>query len=265
MEKKRDAPARTAVPLHRGIVGDRPLRILVVGDSVGETFGRGMDLWARAQGNVQVLNEARRWCPLGRGLPIVQGLSMNPVSDGCAGWGSRWSDAIRSFDPDVVFVLFTIWEVAPRQLPESGEWLRPGDRRLDTWQLSEYQAAADVLSARRASVVWFTIPCEDGPIPRGSPLWWVNRRTIPELDASRRAVHVVDLDHELCRNGPTEDYRGVRNFRPVGEHFSDAGALAVANWVMPIVLGNAPNPPAIAERDVDLHAELPAPATRRAS
>jgi hypothetical protein len=200
-------------------------------------------MWARAHGNVQVLNEARKWCPLGRGLPISQGMISSPSSSGCADWGTRWSNAIRSFDPDVVFVFFSIWEVSPRLLVESDTWLQPGDRRLDTWQLSEYQAAADVLSARGASVVWFTIPCENAPTRRGSSLWYVNRRTIPELAASRSAVRVVDLDHELCRNGPSNDYAGVHDARPDGAHFSDAGAVAVSEWVMPIVLGDAPNPP----------------------
>ena len=69
------------------------------------------------------------------------------------GWARAGRTQIRSFDPDVVFVYFSIWEVSPRLLPESGDWLQPGDPQLDTWQLSEYQAAADVLSARRAGRV----------------------------------------------------------------------------------------------------------------
>jgi hypothetical protein len=64
------------------------------------------------------------------------------------------------------------------------------------------------------------------------------------LAASRPTVHVVDLDHELCRDGQAlSAYAGVVDPRPDGLHFSDAGALAVANWVMPIVLGQAPAPP----------------------
>lgn len=261
----RGRSVRTPVPLRRRVAGGRPLRVLVVGDSVGVTFARGIGLWGRAQGHVELRSVARKWCALGRGLPIQQGLVAGAPNAGCAGWGTRWSNAIRSFDPDVVFVYFSIWEVSPRLLPESGEWLQPGDPQLDTWQLSEYQAAADVLNARGAPVVWFTIPCENEPIRRGSPLWQVNRRTIPELAASRPAVHVVDLDHELCRNGPSHDYAGVFDARPDGAHFSDAGALAVAKWVMPIVLGAAPNPPAIEERKTDRQPEPLTAATRRAS
>jgi len=35
---------------------------------------------------------------------------------------------------------------------------------------------------------------------------------------------------------------GVTDARPDGSHFSDPGALAVANWAMPIILGQRPAP-----------------------
>ena len=37
--------------------GARPLRVLVVGDSVGSSFGNGLSAWAHATGNVEVLKE----------------------------------------------------------------------------------------------------------------------------------------------------------------------------------------------------------------
>jgi hypothetical protein len=243
----RPAAGRKSVPLYRHIAGNRPLRILVVGDSVGVTFARGMKIWAREH-NAQVLDASHMWCPLGRKLPMSHGIGVQLPGEGCDDWGTRWADDIEQFDPDVVFVDFSIWEIAPRQLPGSTDLVQPGNPRLDAWQLSEYQAAADVLSKRGAPVVWFTIPCENESILHGSPLWYVNRRTIPALAASRRAVHVVDLDHELCARGPSHDFAGVRNARPDGAHFSDTGALAVSEWVMPIVLGNAPNPHTVDER-----------------
>jgi hypothetical protein len=225
----------------RAGIGSRPLRILVVGDSVGSTFGRGMQQWAAQQGHVEVVNDSRMWCSLGRHLRIVQGLSEHTPGSGCD-WTARWSDAVRTFDPDVTFVLFSIWEVSPRQLPGRTDWLKPGAPALDAWQLSEYRAAADMLSARGAPVVWFTIPCEKEINEPGTPLWDVNHHTIRALAASRPAVRVVDLDHALCSQGPMSSFGGVAVPRPDGAHFSDAGALAVARWVMRIVQGRVPNP-----------------------
>src|SRR5262249_27983987 len=141
------------------------------------------------------------------------------------------------------------WEESPRQLPGQTTWLQPGAPALDAWQLSEYRAAADVLSARGAPVVWFTIPCEQEPIEPGTPLWVVNRRTLPQLAASRPSVHLIDLDHAICARGATDAFGGVPDARYDGAHFSLAGALAVSRWVMPIVLGRAPSPPVVANLD----------------
>jgi hypothetical protein len=246
------ASARAPATVHRRevlarpVVGRRPLRVMVVGSSVASTFAPGLEQWAARHGNVQVLDQARFWCSLGRGLPIGQGL-VTTVPTSCSDWETRWSEAVTSFDPDVVLVFFSMWEVSPRQLPGSTEWLTPGDKRLDTWQLAEYQTAADVLSARGAAVDWLTIPCENEPTTGGSPLWHVNRRTIPELAASRAAVHVIDLDHEMCRSGASHDYAGVRDARPDGAHFSPAGGFAVAKWLMSVVLGEIPNPEPVGE------------------
>jgi SGNH domain (fused to AT3 domains) len=237
------------VPLFRPFSGHRPLRVLVVGDSVGASFARGMSLWAKAHGNTEVLDASRMWCALGRTLPISHGIGVQMPGSGCDDWGTRWAADINQFDPDVVLVHYTVWEIAPRRLPGHTDLLQPGVPALDAWQLSEYQAAVDVLSARGAKVVWFTIPCENELIQPGWPMWYVNRRTIPKLAASRPAVTVIDLDHELCAHGASHDYAGVHDARPDGVHYSDAGALAVAEWVMPIVRGQVPNPKPVAETD----------------
>ena len=240
------ASTTTTGPLdfHRPLARARPLRVLVVGDSVGESFARGLTQWGQQTGNATVLDESREWCSLGRYLPRNAFGPQNSAA-GCDDWGTRWAAAVRTFDPDVVFVMFSIWEVIPRKLPGAADYSRPGDPALDAWQLSEYRKAADVLSARGARVVWFSIACEGGTtIKRGEPLWYVNRRTIPALARSRSLVRLIDLDGFLC-NGKHEltDLGGVHDIRPDHAHYSPAGALALARWVMPIVFGSARPPP----------------------
>ncbi len=240
-------PAPPTVPLYRPFFGNRALRVLVVGDSVGVTVGRGLELWANATGRAIVQNDARSLCALGRTLRYrtPMGDVLDPSDSPCAAWGQTWPSIIASFDPDVVVVEYTIWEVESRQLPD-GHWAAPGDPGLDRWQLGEYQAAADVLGARGAPVLWFNAGCEGAPIRRLDKLWYVDYRTIPALAASRRDVHVVDMNHLLCPDGqPNTDFGGVHDVRPDGAHFSDMGALAVARWLMPIVLGEQPAPPRI--------------------
>src|SRR5262249_38080606 len=153
--RRKSAAPRRPTPLHRPFTPGRPLRVLVVGDSVGQTLGRGLELWAYTTGRAEVENDAIPTCSLGRKLerrgPL--GAVMQPA-EACAGWAQTWAQKIADFDPDVVVVQYTVWEVEWRRLPD-GRWAHPGDPAFDRWQLSEYQAAADVLSARGAPVLWF--------------------------------------------------------------------------------------------------------------
>ena len=235
------APAPNAIQLFRPMAKPRPLRIFVVGDSVGQTYGRGLELWGRQTGGAIVLNTATPTCSLGRHLLRQMPLGdVRPQPAICGDWDTVWPKTIASFDPDVVVVLYSIWENEARKMP-SGRFARPGDPEHDRWQLSEYQAAADILSARGAPVLWLNIACQQTPIKSGQGFWYLDHDTIPKLAASRPAVRVVDMNALLCPNGPPNpDFGGVKDVRPDGAHFSDAGALAVADWMMPIVLGEKP-------------------------
>jgi peptidoglycan/LPS O-acetylase OafA/YrhL len=229
---------------HRPLDRDRQVRVLVVGDSVGITLGRGLELWSRETGRIVVENAARKYCSLGRYLPRIAGFGPQEQGEGCNDWSSRWTGAIDEFDPDVVVVMYTIWELALRKLPDATDFVAPGDAALDAWQRSEYDAAAAVLGARGAHVVWLTIPCTpDYPSTAGSPTWFVNERTIAGVARDRDFVHTLDLDAQLCPGHQFSGaYNGVDPVRPDGNHFSDEGALAVARWMLPIVLGDIAPP-----------------------
>ncbi len=232
-----------APPLYRVPSPKRPLRILVVGDSVGLTLGRGFEQWAEHNGSAIVENLGHIYCPLGRDAPYSAGYVVVKSPHAC-NWTTTWQNAVHTFDPDVTVVLFTIWEAAPRIVPGTSAWSHPGEPALDNWQLSEYEAAADTLSARGGQIVWMTPPCEaNDPVNKDNGMWYVDERTIPRLAAARKAVHVLDLNDKICPQGKYEStIDGVANARPDGTHFSDPGALAVANWAMPIVLGEKPAP-----------------------
>jgi peptidoglycan/LPS O-acetylase OafA/YrhL len=228
-------------PWFRPMDASRQLRIMVVGDSVGLSLGRGLELWGAQTGRAVVDNEALLWCALGRDLPRIAGYGPNEQGEGCNDWERRWTRAIERFDPDVVVVLYTLWEMSLRQLPDGADFVGPGNAALDEWQLSEYKAAADVLSQRGAKVAWMSIPCAStdtsGP---GTSIWAVNR-TIARLDRSRPEVRALNLDQTLCpQHEFVAAYNGVDSARPDGWHFSDDGAIAVAEWMMPMVFGEQP-------------------------
>jgi peptidoglycan/LPS O-acetylase OafA/YrhL len=230
-------------PLYRVPSPPRPLRILVVGDSVGLTLGRGFEEWARSTKAATVMNLGHVYCPLGRDAPYVAGFVVIKSPKAC-NWTQKWEQVVSTFDPDVTIVLYDIWELALRQLPGSSQWVKPGDPSLDSWQLSEYEAAADVLSARGGKVAWMTIPCTStATVSKPDGIWYLDERTIPRLADARSSVHVLDLSTKICPGGQYQPrIDGVADARPDGSHFSDAGALAIANWAMPIVLGDKPAP-----------------------
>jgi peptidoglycan/LPS O-acetylase OafA/YrhL len=243
VHKAAPPPKPVIKPMYRRFTAHRPLRVLVVGDSVGQTLGRGIELWADQTGRAQVENDAVYYCSLGRFLPrqLPLGEVVAPAQH-CQDWGTRWPQTIATFDPDVVIVQYSVWESEARKLPD-GKLERPGNPALDAWQLGEYQKAADVLSARGAPVLWLNVACEGDPIHEHEPFWVLDYQTIPDLGATRSAVHPVDMNHLLCPGGPpSPNFGGVDNVRPDGAHFTDAGALAVAHWLMPIVLGQQPAP-----------------------
>ena len=239
-------PTTAPAGMYRPLDAARSVRVMVVGDSVGITVGRGEELYGNETGRVIVRNEARKWCSLARYAPRIMGYGESEQGDGCNDWATRWAGDIDEFDPDVVVVVYTVWEIAARQPAGFPDWVRPGDPAFHHWQVSEYQAAADVLARRGAKVVWTTVPCStEDPSGQGSPAWFVNLDTIHQLARTRPdTVRLVDLDAELCPgHQAVTAYRGVDPARPDGRHFSDEGALALAHWMMPIILGDAPNRP----------------------
>ncbi|HEX5616302.1 MAG TPA: acyltransferase family protein [Acidimicrobiia bacterium] len=230
-----EAVSATGPPV--SVERSRPARVMVVGDSVALTLGRGLERWGAATGDAVVWNTARKWCAIGRGLerPAVAGAHQGP---GCDDWATRWREQIAGFDPDTVVVLSTIWELIDRRSDDWGGWRSPGERAYDDWQLREYTAAVDTLSARGARVVWLTMPCVREPVDPDTPAR-IERYNDVQLgrrlaDARPETVDVVDLHGKVCPDGTFASTIGaVTDARPDGNHFSDPGADAVAAWLMP--------------------------------
>jgi hypothetical protein len=138
-------------------------------------------------------------------------------------------------------MLWTFWEVVLRKPPGADHYVAPGDPVYDDWQRGEYVTAVDTLSQRGAKVVWLTMPCRRGEAPDATQM--VHRYNDVQLRAVAKqrpdAVRIVDLHGEICpRDTFSDTYRNVTDARPDGAHFSDAGAEAVANWLMAKILAN---------------------------
>ncbi len=218
---------------HVGAVGSPPAhRLMIVGDSVAQTLGRGLERWGPAH-DVSVLNVARSSCGVARGGNLA--MALGHTLDSCTDWPTRWTEAANAFHPDVIVVLTTVWDITPRHRDEWGpDFLRPGDPRFDAFISSEWATAVRVARATGARVVWLVPPC--------------SRRPDESADLQYAATHyhralvhagatIVDWNSQVCPGGAFTDRLGtVDDARPDGLHFSDAGADWVANWLAPEIV-----------------------------
>ena len=150
-------PATATAPLTPPTAPSPVKRIMVVGDSVALTLGRGIERWGPSRG-IEVLNAARLYCPIARGgkLAASFGHSTGPCDD----WPTYWGKLESEFHPDVVLVLTTIWDLSARQRDEWGpDYLNMRDPRFDAFIAQEWAAAVHVLGSSGARVIWLAPAC----------------------------------------------------------------------------------------------------------
>ena len=242
-------PSSPAVRYHP-IPSAGAVRILIVGDSLAESLGRGLARWGAATGAAVVESAASRGCGIARG-PFTGRRTPAQIRDRirCDNWSLRWDRAL-GHEPELVVVLTAGWDQTPRKLPE---WTRARDLKdpiFDEWLRTEFAEASARLASGGAHVAWLTAPCVlalKGPKYLADPattLHFNQSILAPFAAANQDHVTLVDLQALVCPDGKFTDTLGaVENARPDGVHFSDAGA----NWIAARV---GPQLVAIAERRV---------------
>ena len=220
------APSTTAVPVRR---------VLVVGDSVALTLGRGIERWGARHG-VLVWNGGALGCALVDGV-LVRGYTgvESRAPDSCHSEES-WPKVIDEFRPDVVVVLYGTWDAFDFSYDHGNTWEWAGQPDFDTRYSKLIAGAAHTLAARGAHVLWLAPPCV-GPAPDATDAGaaWYDPKRIDALGALARqvaaanAMTVSATAHDL---GCPVDYHE----RPDGAHYSDPGADIVATALGPQIL-----------------------------
>jgi peptidoglycan/LPS O-acetylase OafA/YrhL len=166
----------------------RPLRVLLVGDSVAGSLGVGLAAEAPRFG-VELVNEGSPGCSLAMDQQIqVLWYTLAPGAPCRSGDPdallAQWRDWIDAFNPDVVLYLAR-GDLFNQQV--DGAWTSIGQSQFDAYLAQRYREAVGVLGSRGAAVVFLTTPYYDsGEQPSGVP--W------PE-DAPGRAV----LENQIIR------------------------------------------------------------------
>jgi len=218
---------------------NRPVRIIVVGDSTAQATGAGLVTWAAlnpAVAKVTVL--ASPGCGFIRG-GVVPTDGTVPFTKNCNHiLDHDLPNALRDLQPDIVMLMTTIRDVEPRVFEDSEGPLTPLDSRFVNRARVDYAAITDlILTTSTAHVVWIKPPLID-------PYWKGNQTSVNDPVAHsvmevlmggtvfwhEDRVVVLDLRTWLEQAGLAND----QAVRPDGIHFTPESALDVATrWLGP--------------------------------
>jgi peptidoglycan/LPS O-acetylase OafA/YrhL len=228
----------------------KPVKVLLVGDSVAGSLGVGLAEEAR-QDHVQIANEGTPGCSLSMQTEIkVLFYSVAPdapcdVDNNPASLLNTWRRWVEAYNPDVV-VYVARGETFDQEV--DGQWQNLGEPSFDAYVESRYRQAVDVLGSRGATVVLATTPFYDsGDSPTGAP-WPEDAPSRVQADnAEIRAaaasatsstdgsrVYVFDLNALVSPGGAYSPTVGPVNVRCAdGVHFTQSGGIFVGQKLAP--------------------------------
>jgi peptidoglycan/LPS O-acetylase OafA/YrhL len=228
-------PKATAVVPRTNAV-DRPLRVVVAGDSTGQVMANALTDYQNAHPQqLQVLNLSMVACPITptdrvRNYSGEEGQNVTL----CAGWQKTFGPQIAKFQPDVALVFLSVME-ATDQRTVNGGWDNLLDPSYRNYQLSAYDTFVKVLSSTGAPVLWADAPyftfrlnlpwVSDDPA-RTDELNAMYR----QLAATHPNVHLLNYAAHLNEPGHADD----PNVRPDGVHMTPQAAAHLAeSWLLP--------------------------------
>jgi len=221
------APSGAALPP----APNRPVRIMVVGDSTAFYLGQGLAAWAGDHpqyAQVDVLY--CQGCGFILDGTITSFEAASFVAQSRVVVQQEMLEHIVAVQPDVVVLMSTVNDIANRKWNDAEGVLTPADPRYRARMVAGYRAATDsVLAAGVPHVVWVNPPIPvgvwDPPEMGEDPRNWVQHNVIREVAAaSGPAVSVNELDAWFSLTGRAGD----RTWRPDGTHLTEESAKALA-------------------------------------
>ncbi len=217
---------------------DRPLRVLVTGDSTAEVMANALVSYQNAHPRaIQVLNLTLPGCPI-----TPTDLIRNYAGESgqnvtlCGGWKKTFPPKIAAFKPDVSLVFLSVMEQTD-QRTTSGKWDNLLDPAYRAHQESEFDSLIADLSATGAPVAWADAPYFKFQID----LPWISDSTqrtdvlnamFRELAARHPNVRLLDYASHLNKPGNVVD----TSIRPDGIHMSKAAAAQLdQTWLLPLL------------------------------
>ena len=217
-----------------------PLRVMMAGDSIAESIVIGLQAWAEQTGTMAVKNESIVGCALGRG-GMTRAINVErEFEDRCTERDGSISTAVNEFDPQLVVIAGSLFDVADRKPDGFDAWTHIGEPAYDEWLVGELRHLADTATANGAPLIWLNSPHVD-PVP-GSAMM-MGDPPYPESDPAR-VDRFNELLHQALDGRPNTsilDLQGWLRDRPGGEfdpsvrtdgvHFTYAGTAVFAPWL----------------------------------
>ena len=250
-------PADVVAPTQEGAPGaGRPIKVLLVGDSIAGTLGVGLSTY-EVNDNVQIVNEGIPGCSVAMAQEIRVLWYTLPPDKPC-GTGSpdplmtQWQKWVDTYNPDVA-VYLARGETFDQEA--AGRWQNLTQSGFDQYVTDRYRQAVRVLGSRGAAVVLLTTPYySSGTAPSGS-VWpedapsrvdrdnaIIHEVARSETTATGHPVYVFDLG---AMTSPGNQYAATVAGVPMrcgdGVHFTQTGGVFVGLQLLPdlAVLGEA--------------------------
>ncbi len=226
----------TVVP--RTNAADRPLRVLVTGDSTAEVMANALVSYQNAHPQaLQVLNLSLPGCPI-TPTDLIRNYSGESGQNVtlCGGWTKTFPPQIAKFKPDVSLVFLSVMEQTD-QRTRTGNWDNLLDPTYRAHQESEYDALIADLTATGAPVAWADAPYFKFQLD----LPWISD-SIQRTDVlnsmfrevAARHPNVKLLDYASHLNKPNDLVNTV--IRPDGIHMTPGYAEGLARvWLLPLL------------------------------
>lgn len=239
------APADWKQAVLSAPVTNRPVRILVLGDSTAKATGGGLARWAAAHPDqAQVTIAGQAGCGFVQGGTRVFPEGDQEISADCDEYvDATLAAKVAELQPDVVMMMTTAWDVINQRFDGTGPEAPMDPEYRQRVQEDFADATQAVLDAGAPQVVWIAEPTVN-PIwnPVHSPQEEPERHavlheTMADLAAADpEHVAVADLAWWIDDAGLAED----RPTRPDGVHLSPEAAERLAtDWLGPLLVNAA--------------------------
>jgi hypothetical protein len=223
-----------------GAFSGRPVKFMLVGDSMAVTLAIGLEVRSVAHYGVQMINEETLGCDLDDIPVIIADRVDEPVSN-CTHWRTLWAGEVAQTRPDVVGMLLGRWDICDHVY--QGKVVHVGQPAWNAHLYDEINQAVNLFHAHGARVVLFTMPdidaADEAPGSAAYPENDQSRVTefnaiVASVAAHRKSiVTFINLNKKLDPHGHFQlAIDGVTVRWNDGVHISKAGG----EWLQPYIL-----------------------------